>query len=87
MPATGQVFKLDGPHTDRTLVQAAVSDSSSLVSKSIREGKFRSVSVYNAGVFAVAGTAVDEQVVARLERLLQAVKHLLAIFIVVHTPC
>jgi di/tricarboxylate transporter len=52
LPATNQVFKLDGPRTDRTLIQAVVSDSSPLVGKSIREGEFRSV--YNAVVLAVA---------------------------------
>lgn len=51
VPATNQVFKLDGPRTDRTLIQAVVSDSSPLVGKSIREGEFRSV--YNAVVLAV----------------------------------
>lgn len=52
LPATNQVFKLDGPRTDRTLIQAVVSDSSPLVGRSIRDGEFRSV--YNAVVLAVA---------------------------------
>ncbi|CAA9558559.1 MAG: Sulfate permease, Trk-type [uncultured Truepera sp.] len=52
LPATNQVFKLDGPRTDRTLIQAVVSDSGPLVGKSIRAGEFRSV--YNAVVLAVA---------------------------------
>lgn len=52
LPATNQVFKLDGPRTDRTLIQAVVSDTSPLVGKSIRDGEFRSV--YNAVVLAVA---------------------------------
>lgn len=52
LPATDQVFKLDGPKTDRTLIQAVISDASPLVGKSIREGEFRKV--YNAVVLAVA---------------------------------
>ena len=52
IPATNQVFKLDGPKTDRTLIQAVVSDASPLVGKSVREGDFRRV--YNAVVLAVA---------------------------------
>lgn len=51
-PATNQVFKLDGPRTDRRLVEAVVSDSNRLVNQSIRSGQFRSV--YNAVVLAVA---------------------------------
>jgi len=52
LPATDQVFKLNGPRAQRTLVQAVVSDTSPLVGRSIREGNFRSV--YNAVVLAVA---------------------------------
>ncbi len=52
LPATNQVFKLDGPLGDRRLVQAVVSDSNRLVGQSIRSGQFRSV--YNAVVLAVA---------------------------------
>jgi di/tricarboxylate transporter len=52
LPATNQVFKLDGPKSDRTLIQAVVSDASPLVGKSIRDGEFRKV--YNAVVLAVA---------------------------------
>ena len=51
IPATDQVFKLTAPRPDRCLVEAVVSDSSPLVSKSIREGRFRTV--YNAVVIAV----------------------------------
>ena len=50
-PATDQVFKLDAPRSQRTLVEAVVSDSCPLVGASIREGRFRSV--YNAAVIAV----------------------------------
>ncbi len=51
-PATNQVFKLDSPRSDRTLVEAVVSPTCPLVGKTIREGRFRSV--YNAAVIAVA---------------------------------
>jgi di/tricarboxylate transporter len=52
VPATDQVFKLDVPRPERSLVEAVVSDSGPLVGKSIREGRFRNV--YNAAVIAVA---------------------------------
>ena len=52
VPATDQVFKLDVPRPERTLVEAVVSDSCPLVGKSIREGRFRNL--YNAAVIAVA---------------------------------
>jgi di/tricarboxylate transporter len=51
-PATDQVFKLDSPRTERTLIEAVVSDSSPLVGGSIRRGRFRSR--YGAVVIAVA---------------------------------
>ncbi|MFH1921595.1 MAG: SLC13 family permease [Planctomycetota bacterium] len=51
-PATEQVFKLDAPRHQRSLVEAVVSDTCPLVGKSIRDGRFRSV--YNAAVIAVA---------------------------------
>ena len=51
-PATEQVFKLDSSQEDRILTEAVVSDSSPLVGKSIREGRFRTL--YNAAVIAVA---------------------------------
>ncbi len=51
-PATDQIFKLDAPRPERVLVEAVVSDSSPLVGKSIREGRFRTR--YNAAVIAVA---------------------------------
>ncbi|HEX4132804.1 MAG TPA: SLC13 family permease [Pirellulales bacterium] len=50
--ATDQVFKLDGPRTSRTLVEAVVSNTCPLVGKTIREGRFRSR--YHAAVLAVA---------------------------------
>lgn len=51
-PATNQVFKLDGPRPQRTLVEAVVSNSCQLIGKTVRDGHFRSV--YNAVVIAVA---------------------------------
>ena len=52
LPATNQVFKLDAPRARRTLIEAVVSDSSPLVGRSIREGRFRNK--YDAVVIAVA---------------------------------
>lgn len=52
VPATSQVFKLDGPRAGRSLIEAVVSDRCPLVGKSIREGRFRTQ--YNAAVIAVA---------------------------------
>ena len=51
-PATDQVFKLDTPRTERRLIEAVVSNTCSLVGKTIRQGRFRSR--YNAVVLAVA---------------------------------
>ena len=51
-PATSQVFKLDGPRTSRTLIEAVVAPSSPMIGKTIREGQFRTV--YKAVVIAVA---------------------------------
>lgn len=51
-PATNQVFKLDAPRADRSLVEVVVSHRSPLVGKSVREGRFRTV--YNAVIIAVA---------------------------------
>jgi di/tricarboxylate transporter len=52
VPATDQVFKLDSPRTQRRLVEAVVSDTSPIVGRSIREGRFRSI--YDAAVIAVS---------------------------------
>ena len=52
VPATDQLFKLDGPRTTRMLIEAVVSDQSPLLGKSIREGRFRTQ--YNAVVIGVA---------------------------------
>jgi len=51
-PATDQTFKLNAPRTQRSLIEAVVSDRCPLVGKSIREGRFRTE--YNAAVIAVA---------------------------------
>ncbi|MGH8397242.1 MAG: SLC13 family permease [Gammaproteobacteria bacterium] len=51
-PATDQVFKLDSPRVTRTLIEAVISANCSMIGKSIRDGKFRSV--YAAVVIAVA---------------------------------
>jgi di/tricarboxylate transporter len=51
-PATNQVVKLDAPRPQRCLLEAVVSNTSPLVGRSVREGRFRTV--YNAVVIAVA---------------------------------
>ena len=51
-PATNQVVKLDAPRPQRCLIEAVVSNTSPLVGRSVREGRFRTV--YNAVVIAVA---------------------------------
>jgi di/tricarboxylate transporter len=52
MPATQQVVKLSEPRPNRLLMEAVVSNSSPLVGRTVKEGKFRSI--YNAVVIAVA---------------------------------
>lgn len=51
-PATDQVFQLDGPRSERTLVEAVVSNSCPLAGRTIRAGQFRST--YDAVIIAVA---------------------------------
>jgi len=51
-PAPDQVVKLDAPRPRRQLVEVVVSNTSPLVGRSIREGRFRTM--YNAVVIAVA---------------------------------
>jgi len=51
-PATDQVFKLDASSEDRCLTEAVISNTSPLVGKTIREGRFRSV--YNAAIIGVS---------------------------------
>ncbi|MCP5144366.1 MAG: SLC13 family permease [Gammaproteobacteria bacterium] len=60
VPATNQVFKLDGPREGRMLIEAVVSDRCPAVGKTIRDARFRTQ--YNAVVIAVARSG---------ERLLQ----------------
>ncbi len=50
-PATDQLFKLDGPRSQRCLVEAVVSSSYPFLRQSIRESKFRAH--YNAAIIAV----------------------------------
>jgi di/tricarboxylate transporter len=52
VPATNQVFKLDEARTNRSLVEAVVSEACPVVGMTIREGQFRTR--YNAAVIAVA---------------------------------
>ncbi len=51
LPATSQVFKLEGPRSRRVLVEAVVSDRFPLLGQSVREGKFRNR--YSAVIIAV----------------------------------
>ena len=51
-PATNQVFKLDSHIDKRCLTEAVISNTSPLVGKTVREGRFRSI--YNAAIIAVA---------------------------------
>lgn len=51
-PATNQVFKLTGAHSNRVLVEAVVSNSCPYIRTTIREARFRAN--YNAAVVAVA---------------------------------
>ncbi|MES9971607.1 MAG: SLC13 family permease [Candidatus Thiodiazotropha sp.] len=51
-PATNQIFKLDSKRDDRCLSEAVISNTSPLIGKTIREGRFRSN--YNAAIIAVA---------------------------------
>lgn len=51
-PATDQTFKLDAPPASRALIEAVVSNTSPLIGRTIREGRFRNR--YNAVVIAVS---------------------------------
>ncbi|MDX1609282.1 MAG: SLC13 family permease [Halofilum sp. (in: g-proteobacteria)] len=51
-PATHQVFKLEGPRSQRMLFEAVLSDHCRMIGQSIRAGRFRTR--YNAVVIAVA---------------------------------
>ncbi|MDX9911789.1 MAG: SLC13 family permease [Phycisphaerales bacterium] len=61
-PATDQVVKLGEPRPQRVLVEAVVSNTSPLVGRTIREGRFRSR--YGAVVIAVArnGERVNKKI-------------------------
>ncbi|HTL53975.1 MAG TPA: SLC13 family permease [Planctomycetota bacterium] len=61
-PATDQIFKLDGPRSDRILIEAVVSNSCPLVGQTIRDGHFRTT--YNAVVIAVGrnGERIQEKI-------------------------
>jgi di/tricarboxylate transporter len=52
LPATNQLFKLDGHRSQRTLIEAVVSTTNPIVGKTIRDGNFRKR--YDAVVIAVA---------------------------------
>ncbi len=54
--ANNQVVKLDAPRPQRRLIEAVISNSSPLIGRSVKEGRFRSV--YNAVVIAVARNGV-----------------------------
>lgn len=51
LPATDQLFKLDGAHSQRVLIEAVVSTSYPFLNRTIRESEFRSN--YNAAIIAV----------------------------------
>ncbi|MEE8118624.1 MAG: SLC13 family permease [Gammaproteobacteria bacterium] len=51
-PATNQVFKLEGHRAHRSMIEAVVSGNSPIVSKTIKDSRFRNL--YNAVVIAVA---------------------------------
>jgi len=61
-PATHQVFKLEGPRSQRMLFEAVLSSHCRLIGQSIRAGRFRTR--YNAVVIAVArgGQRIREKV-------------------------
>ncbi len=52
VPAPDQLFKLDSPRAERSLIEAVVSDTCPAVGKTIRDARFRSR--YDAVVIAVA---------------------------------
>ncbi len=52
LPATDQVFKLDSPRAERSLIEVVVSNTCPLVGQTIREGQFRTR--YSAVVLAAA---------------------------------
>jgi di/tricarboxylate transporter len=61
MPATNQLWKIDEPRANRSLVEVVVSNSNPIVGQTIREGRFRSR--YQAVVIAAArnGQRIDKK--------------------------
>lgn len=61
-PATDQVFKLNSPRTERTLIEAVLSGNAPVCEQTVREGRFRSI--YGAVVIAVAreGQRVERKI-------------------------
>jgi len=51
-PASNQIFKVNVPRPDRGFIEAVVSDSSPMLGKTVKEGRFRSR--YNAAIIAVS---------------------------------
>lgn len=51
-PAPNQVFKLNSPRNERSLIEAVVSNSSPMLGRTIREGRFRNR--YDAVIIAVS---------------------------------
>jgi di/tricarboxylate transporter len=51
-PASDQVFKISVPRPERNFIEAVISDTNPLLSKSVKEGRFRSL--YNAAIIAVS---------------------------------
>lgn len=52
VPATNQVFKLDGPRRDRCFVEVVLSNKCPLIGRTVREGRFRSR--YDAVIIALS---------------------------------
>lgn len=52
VPATDQVFKLDGPRQDRCFVEAVLSNKCPLIGMTVRQGRFRNR--YNAVIIAIS---------------------------------
>lgn len=52
VPATDQVFKLEGPRQDRRFFEAVIAVAHPLVGKRVRDGRFRSR--YDAAIIAIA---------------------------------
>jgi Trk K+ transport system NAD-binding subunit len=73
VPATDQVFKLDAPRGQRTLIEVVVASSCPIVGKTINDGRFRHV--YNAIVITVIpmtarGEKIDDINVTAGDKLL-----------------